>query len=157
MADNYTRLADTVAADEGKAYVTINGSNRELFEIQSLRSQIELIVQERRMLGHKMTQHKVVGANGTGSMTMYFMNSQHLNSFIEYMRTGRWSPIKLLVRNEDPQSTVGKQEVVMSNVIIATIPVAALEESDDPITFDTDFTFDGIENLSSFQLPANYR
>ncbi len=157
MADNYTRLADTVAADEGTVFATIDGSNRELFEAQSIRAQIDLIVQERRIRGHKMTQHKVVGANGTGSMTMYFMNSQHLNNFIEFMRTGRWKPLKLQARNEDPQSTVGKQEVVMSNVILATIPVAALEESDDPITFDTDFTFDGVENLSSFQLPANFR
>ena len=157
MSDNYTRLADTIANDEGKAYVTIDGSNREMFEAQSIRAQIDLIVQERRIRGHKMTQHKVVGANGTGSLTMYFMNSQHLNNFIEYMRTGRWKPLKLQTRNEDPQSTVGKHEVVMNNVILATIPVTAMEESDDPITFDSDFTFDGIENLSSFQLPANYR
>ena len=91
------------------------------------------------------------------AITMYFMNSQQLNSFIEYMRTGRWKPLKLQTWNEDPQSTVGRQEVVMSNVILATIPVTAMEESDDPITFDSDFTFDGVENLSSFQLPANYR
>jgi len=157
MADKYTRLTDTIAADEGKAYIIVDGQNRELFEAQSIRAQLELIVQERRMLGHKMTQHKVVGVNGTGSLTMYFMNSEQLNIFLEYMRTGRWKTIKLWAYNEDPQSTVGKQEVVLNNVIFTTIPVMALEESDDPLTFDTDFTFDGIENLSSFQLPANYR
>lgn len=157
MSGNYTRLADTIASDEGKAYVTINGSNREMFEAQTIRAQIDLIVQERRMRGKKMAQHKVIGANGTGSLTMYFMNSQHLNSFIEYLRTGRWNPIKLQAWNEDPQSTVGKQEVVLENVILSTVPVLAIEESDDPITFDSDFTFDGIENLSSFRLPTNYR
>jgi len=63
----------------------------------------------------------------------------------------------LQVINEDLQSTTGKQEVVMTNVIFATIPVAAIEESDDPITFDSDFTFDDIENLESFTIPENYR
>jgi len=158
MAENYTRLADTISSHEGKAYITINGQNRELFEISALTAQIDLIVQERRMLGHRMTQHKVVGATGTGSMTMYFMNSEMLNQAIQYLRTGNYRGLKLQVKNEDPQSTIGKQEVVLSNVILATIPVATLDDqSDDPITFDTDFTFDDIEVLESFKLPENYR
>ncbi len=158
MADNYVRLSDTISSKEGKAYITINGQNRELFEISALTAQIDLIVQERRMLGHRMTQHKVVGATGTGSMTMYFMNSEMLNQAIQYLRTGNYRGLKVQVRNEDPQSTIGKQEVVLSNVILATIPVATLDDqSDDPITFDTDFTFDDIEVLESFKLPENYR
>lgn len=158
MADNYTRLADTISSHEGKAYITIDGQNRELFEISNLKAQLELIVQEKRMLGHKVTQHKVVGANGTGSMTMYFMNSQLLNQAIEYIKSGNYTGMKIQVKNEDSQSTVGRQEVVLMNVILNTIPVAALDDgSDDPITFDTDFTYDNIENLQSFTLPENYR
>ena len=158
MAENYTRLPDTISAREGKAYITIDGQNRELFEISALTAQLDLTVQERRMLGHRMTQHKVVGATGTGSMTMYFMNSEMLNQAIQYLRTGNYRGLKLQVKNEDPQSTVGRQEVVLLNVILATIPVATLDDqSDDPITFDTDFTFDDIEVLESFNLPENYR
>ena len=158
MAENYTRLSDTLSAKEGKAYITIDGQNRELFEISSLTAQIDLSVQERRMLGHRMTQHKVVGATGTGSMTLYFMNSQMLKQAIQYLRTGNYKGLKVQVKNEDPQSTVGKQEVVLLNVILSSVPAAILDDqSDDPITFDTDFTFDDIENLESFQLPENYR
>jgi len=158
VAENYTRLADTISAREGKAYITIDGQNRELFEISALTAQIDLTVQERRMLGHRMTQHKAVGATGTGSMTMYFMNSQMLNQAIQYLRTGNYRGLKIQVKNEDPQSTIGKQEVVLLNVILATIPVTTLDDqSDDPITFDTDFTFDDIEVLEGFKLPENYR
>jgi len=158
VAENYTRLSDTISAREGKAYITIDGQNRELFEISSLTAQIDLTVQERRMLGHRMTQHKVVGASGTGSMTIYFMNSQMLNQAIQYLRTGNYKGLKIQIKNEDPQSTIGKQEVVLLNVILATIPVGTLDDqSDDPITFDTDFTFDDIEVLESFKLPENYR
>lgn len=158
MAENYTRLSDTLSAKEGKAYITIDGQNRELFEISALTAQIDLSVQERRMLGHRMTQHKVVGATGTGSMTLYFMNSQMLKQAIQYLRTGNYKGLKVQVKNEDPQSTVGKQEVVLLNVILSSVPAAILDDqSDDPITFDTDFTFDDIENLESFKLPENYR
>ena len=157
MADNYTRLADTIIAQEGKAFITVDGVNRELFEISSLRAQLDMVVQERRMLGSRMTQHKVTGVTGSGSATLYFMNSEQLNQTIHYIKNGTRSNIKLQVKNNDPQSTVGAQEVVLSNVIFNTIPVTALEESDDPVTFDSDFTFDSIESLGSFDLPENYR
>ena len=58
MAENYTRLADTISSHEGKAYITIDGQNRELFEVSTLSAQIDLIVQERRLLGHRMAQQR---------------------------------------------------------------------------------------------------
>ncbi|MDF2586642.1 MAG: XkdM protein phage-like element [Anaerocolumna sp.] len=158
MSDNYIRLADTISSKEGNAYITIDGITRELFEISSLKAQLDLTVQTRRMLGHRMTQHKVVGAEGTGSMTMYFMNSDMLNLAVAYMKEGRFGNIKIKVKNEDPQSTIGKQEVELSNVILKTIPLATLDDqSDDPITIDTDFTFDDLTSLSTFGLPTNYK
>lgn len=155
---NYTRLADTISSKEGKVFITINGVNRELFEISSLKAQLDLQIQARKMLGHRMTQHKVVGAEGTGSMTMYFMNSDMLKLAIEYIKNGGYGGLKIQVKNEDSQSTIGTQEVVLLNVLLKTIPVATLDDqSDDPITIDTDFTYDNIEGLSYFDLPANYR
>ncbi len=158
MSDNYTRLTDTISSREGKAYTTIDGANRELFEISSLKAQLDLNVQSRNMLGHRMTQHKVTGAEGTGSMTMYFMNSDMLRLAIAYIKKGAYGGLKIQVRNVDSQSTIGTQEVVLLNVLLKTIPVAAIDDqSDDPITIDTDFTFDDIEGLSYFDLPENYR
>ena len=155
---NYTRLADTISSKEGKAYITINGSNRELFEIVSLKAQLDLDVQVKRMMGHRMKQHKVVGAEGTGSMTMYFMNSDMLRLALDYIKNGKYGGLKLQVKNEDEQSTVGSQEVILLNVLLKTIPVAVLDnDSDDPVTIDTDFTFDDMEGLNYFDLPENYR
>lgn len=158
MSGNYTRLADTISSKEGKAYITINGSNRELFEIVSLKAQLDLTVQSKRMMGHRMTQHKVIGAEGTGSMTMYFMNSDMLRLALDYIKKGKYGGLKLQVKNEDKQSTVGTQEVLLLNVLLKTIPVAVIDaDSDDPVTIDTDFTFDDIEGLNYFDLPENYR
>lgn len=155
---SYTRLADTISSKEGKAYITIEGKNRELFEISSLKAQLDLNVQSRNMLGHRMTQHKVVGAEGTGSMTMYFMNSDMLKLAINYIKNGSYGGLKLQVKNEDSQSTIGTQEVVLNNVLLKTIPITTLDDqSDEPVTIDTDFTFDDIEGLSYFDLPENYR
>lgn len=158
MADKYVRLKDTISSKEGKAFITIDGQNRELFEISSINAQLDLAIQAKPMLGHRMTQHKVVGAEGTGSMTMYFMNSDMLKMAIAYIKDGSLPDIKLQIKNEDAQSTVGKQDVILLGVLLSTIPVANLDDSsEDPITIDTDFTFDDIEGLSFFDLPSNYR
>ncbi|WP_346930281.1 phage tail tube protein [Clostridium sp.] len=158
MSNKHVRINDTISSKEGKAFITINGQNRELFEISSIKAQLDMSVQARPMLGHRMTQHKVVGAEGTGSMTMYFMNSDMLKLAINYIKSGTLADIKLQIRNEDSQSTVGKQEIVLLGVILNTIPVTNLDDSsDDPITIDTDFTFDDIEGLDFFDLPSNYR
>lgn len=158
MSDNYVRLSDTISSKEGTAYITINGKNRVLFEISSLSAQLDLTVQSRRMMGHRMVQHKVTGAEGTGSMTMYFMNSEMLKLAMDYIKKGKYGNLTLSIKNEDIQSTIGKQEVNLLNVILNTVPVANLDDqSDDPITVDTDFTFDDIEGLSYFKLPENYR
>jgi len=158
MKDTYTRLADTISSHEGKGYITIEGKTRELFELSKLTAQIDLTVTAKRMLGNRMTQHKVTGAEGTGNMTLYFANSQIFKQALQYLKDGTYTGITIQVYNEDAQSTVGRQEVVLGNVILATIPVATLDdESDDPITFDTDFTFDAIEALQTFELPENYR
>lgn len=155
---NYVRLSDTIAGTEGKAFITIDGKVRELFEISTLEATLELTVQSRRMMGHRMTQHKVVGAEGTGSMTMYFMNSDMLRLAIAYIKEGKYGGIKLQIQNEDAQSTIGKQDITLLNVLFSKIPVTKLDDqSDDPITIDTDFTFDDIEGLKYFDLPANYR
>ncbi|MFR4578377.1 MAG: phage tail tube protein [Clostridium fessum] len=59
--------------------------------------------------------------------------------------------------NEDPQSTVGRQTVSLFHVVLNTIPLAYLEDdSEDPITFDSDFTFDDCGCLEAFQLPGKY-
>ena len=155
---NYLVLNDTITGKEGKAYITVDGVNRELFEISSIKAQIDLTVQARSTMGNRMKQHKVVGAEGTGSMTIYFMNSEMLDTAIKYLKNGKYSNIKIQVKNEDAQSSVGKQEVVLSNVVLNSIPVAQLDDqSEECLTFDTDFTFDAINKLSGFAKPKNFK
>lgn len=158
MPDNYTRLSDTISSSEGSAFITTDGQNRPLFEISSIKASLELAISSRKMLGHRMKQHKVLGGEGKGSMTMYFMNSDMLKMAIDYIKTGNTKNISIQVRNADSQSSVGTQDVILRNVILNTIPITALDDqSEDPITVDTDFTFDDIDGLEFFKNPENYR
>lgn len=157
MEEAKTLYTDTVSGHEGKGFITINGKNREAFELSKFSAEVELTVSEKRMLGHRFTQHKVTGAKGTGSMTMFHMNSEMLNYARKYLKTGGFTGFTMLVIQDDEGSTVGSQEVAYYGVIPAKLPGSYLDDSsDDGQTFDTDFTYDNFEVLKSFDNPANF-
>ena len=114
---NYTKLSDTLGGSEGKGFITRSGQNRKMFEISKIDAHVTLTVAERKLLGHRMTQHKVVGATGEGSGTFYFMNSDALKEFLGYKKNGVYPASTLQFVNEDPQSTVGRQTVTLFHVI----------------------------------------
>jgi len=158
MSENFTKLTDTLSANEGTAYITINGQNRPLFELVKVEASIEKVVVEKKMLGNKIPQHKVIGAKISGSATLALMNGDLLKATIDFLKTGAYPNIKLQLKNLDQQSTIGARDVALTNVIFTKELLAMLDaDSEDVITYDTDFTADGIELLNDFVLPQNYR
>ncbi len=158
MDENYTKLSDTLSANEGTVYITINGQNRPLFELVKAEASIEKVVVEKKMLGNRIPQHKVIGAKISGSATLALMNGDLLKATIDFLKTGAYPNIKLQLKNLDKQSTVGARDVALTNIIFTKELLAMLDaDSEDVITYDTDFTADGIELLNDFVLPQNYR
>lgn len=155
---NYTKISDLVTGTEGSAYITVNGSNRYFFELQKLDANIEFTVISKKLMGHRMKQHKVVGAEGKGTMTIYNVSPTALEVYNEFIKNGKVPPISIQTTNEDKASTIGRRVVVMRSVILAKVPVASLDDtSEDLSTTDTDFTFDDVDNLESYVLPENMR
>ena len=121
------KVQNTLNGNEGKGFVTIDGKTRELFELQKLEAVIELIVSERKVLGNRMVQHKVVGAKGTGSITMYFNNAELLKTVQTYLQKGKMPEISIQAYNQDPASDVGRQEMILRDVIISKLLAVKLD------------------------------
>ncbi len=154
----YTKIADLVTGSEGSAFITTDGQNRYFFELSKIEADIEFTVIAKKLLGHRMKQHKVVGAEGKGSMTIYNVSPAALAVYQQYIKDGGVPQISIQVTNEDPASTIGKRTVVMRNCILSKVPVAYLEDgSEDLNTTDTDFTFDDLDDLERYVLPENMR
>lgn len=154
----YTKISDLVSGNEGSAYITIDGQNRYFFELSKLEANIEFTVIAKRLLGHRMKQHKVVSAEGKGSMSIYNVSPAALAIYNQYVKEGKTPQISVQTTNEDKGSTIGRRTVVMRNIILAKVPVAYLDdESEDLNKMDTDFTFDDVDDLESYVLPENMR
>ena len=150
------KVENTLNSNEGKGFVTLNGKTRELFELTKLEANIELIVSERKILGHRMVAHKVCGAKGSGSITMFFNNSDILKEMINYIKTGKSPKISIQMYNDDPTSDIGRQEMVLKDVIIAKLLAGKIDvDSEDGLTQEADFTFDDIDGLEYFKTTEN--
>ena len=132
--------------------------NRYFFELSKIEANIEFTVIAKKLLGHRMKQHKVVGAEGKGTVTMYNVSPAALEIYHQYIKEGKTPQISIQTTNEDAASTIGKRTVVMRNCILAKVPVVYLEDgSEDLNTTDTDLTFDDLDDLESYVLPENMR
>lgn len=155
---NYTKISDLVTGTEGCAYITIDGQNRYFFELSKIDANIEFTVAARRLLGHRMKQHKVTAAEGKGTVTIYNVSPAASAIYQEYIKNGKTPSISIQTTNEDTSSTIGRRVVVMRNVILAKLPVAYLDDSSEDLnTMDSDFTFDDVDDLESYTLPENMR
>lgn len=158
MAGNYTKINDLVTGSEGSAYITTDGQNRYFFELSKIEANIEFTVIAKKLLGHRMKQHKVVGAEGKGTVTMYNVSPAALAIYQQYIKEGKTPQISIQTTNEDTGSTIGRRTVVMRNCILAKVPIVYLEDgSEDLNTTDSDFTFDDVDELESYVLPENMR
>ena len=158
MAGNYTKINDLVTGSDGSAYITTDGQNRYFFDLSKIEANIEFTVIAKKLLGHRMKQHKVVGAEGKGTVTMYNVSPAALAIYQQYIKEGKTPQISIQTTNEDTGSTIGRRTVVMRNCILAKVPIAYLEDgSEDLNTTDSDFTFDDVDELESYVLPENMR
>ena len=142
---------DTISGREGRAYAKINGNNEELFFAKSVEASVEKSKSEVKAIGKRMTGHKTTGANGPGSMTLYYLTPLLRQMLKEWKDTGVDVYFDLVVENDDPASSAGKQSILLMGCNLDSVVLTKLDgDSDDPLEEDADFTFEDFDILEAF-------
>ena len=82
------RAQDTISGKEGRAYAKINGNNEEMFFAKAVEVSVEKSKSQVKAIGKRMAGHKTTGAEGTGSLTMYYVSSLFCEQLAEWKRIG---------------------------------------------------------------------
>lgn len=149
----FLKAGDVLSGREGTAFMTINGRNVPLFFLKTIEATVELVKTEVPVLGKRMNQQKVTGSNGTGSMTIHKVTSEFAQIGINYMKTGKIPEITIKVTNADPNSTIGRQTVLLKEVLFDSIVIAKLDVESETLDEDVDFTFSDSDLLEKFKTP----
>ncbi|GIP55960.1 phage tail tube protein [Paenibacillus vini] len=150
----FFRAGDAISGQEGRAYATIAGRVEELFYAKTIEATAEKNKSEFKSLGRRGVQSKAIGWTGTGSMTIYYATPTFRQMMLDYIKTGKDTYFDLQIVNEDPNSTLGKQTVVLRNVNLNSVIMAKLDVDAEFLEEDIDFTFDDVDIQDSFTMPV---
>ena len=142
---------DPISGKEGVAYAKINGNNEELFFAKTIEATVEKAKSEIKAIGRRMTGHKTTGMSGSGSMTLYYRTPLFRQMVKQYKDTGVDIYFDLVVENNDPSSSAGKQTTLLLDCNLDSALLTKLDaDSDDPLEEDADFTFEDYDILEEF-------
>ena len=148
----FFRENDAIAGKQARAYITIDGQREELFYAKSLEATIEKNKVDVPVLGKTNTPQRSAGWSGSGTLTIYYVTSLFRRLMVEYAKTGRDFWFDLLVVNEDPQSSAGKQSVMLKNCNLDSVVIAQFDAtSDDMLEEELPFTFSDVDLLDEFR------
>ncbi|MBO1094959.1 phage portal protein [Enterococcus casseliflavus] len=150
----FLKAGDIISGREGTAFMTIDGRNVPMFWLKNIEAMVELIKTEVPVLGKRMNQQKVAGANGTGSMVIHKVTSEFAKIGIDYLKSGTIPEITIKVTNDDPNSTIGRQSTLISGVIFDSVPIAKLDIESETLDEDVSFTFSDADLLDQFNQPT---
>lgn len=147
----FFRETDAINGKHAKAYATIDGRVEELFYAKSLEATVEKNKVDVPVLGKTNTPQRSQGWSGSGSLTIYYVTSTFRQLMITYMKTGQDFWFDLLITNEQPGSSTGKQTTVLKGCNLDSVTIAQFDAtSDDMLEEEMPFTFSDADLQQQF-------
>lgn len=144
---------DAMSSREGLLYITIENQTLEIAEILKFKAEIEYNKVEVKRLNARMEGSKIVGAKGTGEMTIYYHRPEIRAMAMDYLRSGKAPMFDANVVNADITSAAGKQTVDIRNIVPDKTLLAILDaDSPDTLKDEFQFTFDDFAILNQFNV-----
>lgn len=148
---NILNAQDTISGKEGCAYAKLDGNNEELFFAKAITATVTKTKSQVKAIGKRMVGHKTSGGEGKGSMTLYYLTPLFREKLSDWNSSGEDAYFDMVVENEDPGSSAGKQVVQLINVNLDGTLLTCLDgDSDDPLEEKVSFTFEDFEILTAF-------
>lgn len=143
--------------NKGGAYLTLNGQNRNAFEVAKLDAKVEIKTWSKQRLGRNMEESRATGAKGSGTVTVYNATSIFREALQEFLDTGNFPPLSIQAYANDESAGVGRLEVLLSGVIPGEVNLLNFDEdSEEGAKTDMPITFSGYKVLNEYHLPVNY-
>ncbi len=147
----YLRVRDTLNGSMGTCFAIIDGKRHEMMQVKNVEAKVEKTKMELSILGMTSKQHKAGGWKGTGKMCVYYVSSLFREVMLEYMKDGIDTYFELMITNEDPTSSTGRQTVLLKGVNIDNMIISKLDVEQEVLDEELNFTFSDVDLLDKFR------
>lgn len=142
---------DTIHGREGTVYIIIEGVQDELGNVESAKVDEEREIQDVPVMGIRHMQHKPGGKNITGSLSLYYTNSALRSRLLQEKETRRPTKMDMLIVNDDPQSDVGRQSILVTDIIFEGFTVAQVDGGEEILKEELSFMAGGYKVIEEFK------
>nr|DAS30328.1 MAG TPA: tail tube protein [Caudoviricetes sp.] len=152
MATPIMRGKDAISGSLGRCYVTIGDNRFLLMTVLSVTAKVERTKKEVAVMGQTGKANKSVGWKGSGTCKLHYMTSIFRELAEKYKNTGEDFYFDMLIENEDPTSTTGKQQTILENCNINNLVVALIDAEAEILDEEFEFTFENWRLGDKFNL-----
>lgn len=141
---------DAISGKEGTVYCILGDRRIEALNIRKFQATVNLEKTDVKAIGRRNTGQKVIGWNGTGTMSYYF-NQDFLREITEdYVKNGISHYFEAEVVNDDKSSAAGRKMTVVKGINIDSIDIALLDADSETLQEDVPFTFEDYDSPKKF-------
>lgn len=142
MADGMAILGpDTIRGTDVTCKMEVDDKRYNLLHPISCEATGELSQEDVVRIGDRNVDHKNGTINNSGTMEAYYGDPTIRRIFLDYVNSGRWPDITIIIRNADMDSRVGAQTTVLSGVKFTSINWAKFDAATTMLQETFEFTF----------------
>ena len=131
-----------LSAKQGTVYMDFNGVTERVCNLSNIEANISKTKEEFYVLGDMMAKHKTTGMSGSGNATFRFNSSVMPMLMKQLKETGKDFVFDIQITNEDKESKVGRQTVVLQDVSIDSTLLSKIDMAGGILEASLPFTFD---------------
>lgn len=146
----YLDADDVINAREGTVLVNLDGNVREAAEVSTITCTVDIDKTDIKTIGTRVIQKKATTWSGTGTMNIYLSTSIWAQMIVDFINLGKVPEFSLTGTIDDPQTEIGTMRVRFNSCKLDGGDIFKLSTSDDNLTGDYNFTFEGVEIIDKF-------
>lgn len=144
--------SDVLSAKKAECLITIGERRYNFAQMIELEAPIEKNKVEVPILGKTMTAHKTVGLSGSFSGTLHYNQSVLRQLLLDYKNTGIDMYFDIQITNEDPETKLGRQTIILKDCNLDGITLAKFDADGEYLDEDIEGTFEDFSMPESFNL-----
>lgn len=141
---------DTISARKAECLITVGDRRFNFGQMIDFEATIDMNKVEVPILGRTMTSHKTIGMSGAFSGTMHYNQSVLRELITEYKNTGIDEYFDVQITNEDPETNLGRQTIIIKDCNLDGITLAKFDADGEYLDEDVEGTFEDFSMPETF-------